>query len=231
MKTNNKKILRIAHKGASGYAPENTLAAFTKAIALSADMIEFDVRLAKTGEVVVIHDAKVNRTTNGKGKVKNLTLSQLKSLDAGNGEKIPTLEEALIRIGDRAKININVKDVIALTPTIKIIQKYRREKNITDDSIIVSAEKLGILLSAFKTPSVTTVPSLYIFPGLLLKFFKRKNPLAVTVYKRMLSKNLVALAHTFGIQVYAWTVNDKNEIEQMKQMDVDGIITDFPDRV
>lgn len=224
-------MLKIAHRGASGYEPENTLAAFKKALELHADMIELDVRICKTGELVVIHDQKVDRTTNGKGKVKDLSLKKLQTLDAGKGEKIPTLEEVLHLVKKRAKININVKDHNALLPTLEIIQKHVEKQDIAIDDLIVSAEKLGILATAYKTSSVTVVPSLYIFPSLMLRFFQRKNPYAIEIYKRVLSKNIVDIAHAFGIQVFVWTVNEPDEIQRMKKMRVDGIITDFPDRI
>lgn len=92
-------MLNIAHRGASAYKPENTLASFQKAIDLNVDMIEFDIRLSKDKKIVVIHDETVNRTTNGRGKVRNKDLEQLKLLNAGDGESIPTLEEVLTLIG------------------------------------------------------------------------------------------------------------------------------------
>ena len=88
-------MIRIGHRGAMGYAPENTLVSFEKALDLKVDMVELDVQLCKTGELVVIHDLTVNRTTNGEGDVAKLTLQELKCLDAGKGQQIPLLEEVL----------------------------------------------------------------------------------------------------------------------------------------
>ena len=103
----------IAHRGASGHAPENTMAAFRLAMEQHADGIELDVMLSKDGHVVVIHDATVNRTTNGTGRVSALTLAELQTLDAGNGEHIPTLEEVLETFGDQWVINVELKNHIA----------------------------------------------------------------------------------------------------------------------
>ena len=103
------KLLKISHRGACGYEPENTLASFKKAIEINADMIELDVHVCKTGEVVVIHDEKVNRTTNGKGYVSQKNLESLKKLDAGKGKKIPTLIEVLDLVNKRVKVNIELK--------------------------------------------------------------------------------------------------------------------------
>lgn len=224
-------MLRIAHRGASGYEPENTLAAFKKALDFHVDMIELDVRICKTGELVVIHDNTVDRTTNGKGKVRDLTLHQIQKFDAGKGQKIPTLEEVLSLVKTKAKLNINVKDKSALEPTLAAIQEHKKREDIAPDELVISAEKLNILRTAYKTQTVTIVPSLYIFPRLFLRFFQKKNPFAIEVYKRVLSKNLVDIAHAFGIQVYVWTVNEPEEIETFKKMKVDGIISDYPDRI
>ncbi len=103
-------ILNIAHRGASAYEPENTLRAFKRAIELNADMVEVDVRLSKDGYLMVIHDETVDRTTNGSGYVNMMTLKELKSLDAGNGEKIPTLEEVIDLVKGRCQLLIDVKD-------------------------------------------------------------------------------------------------------------------------
>jgi glycerophosphoryl diester phosphodiesterase len=90
-----RRVLIVAHRGASAYEPENTIRSFDNAFQLGADFVELDVRLSKDGSLVVIHDEAVDRTTNGSGLVRDLTLSELKLLDAGKGEKIPTLEEVL----------------------------------------------------------------------------------------------------------------------------------------
>src|SRR5260221_5656519 len=95
-------MLRIAHRGASGYEPENTLISFQKALQLGADMLELDVRVSKDGFVVVIHDRKVDRITNGKGKVNTLTLEELKHLDVGSQQTISTLQEVLDLVAGRA---------------------------------------------------------------------------------------------------------------------------------
>ena len=102
-------MLIIAHRGASGYEPENTLRSFRKAIGLKSDAIELDVQLTKDNKLVVIHDETVNRTTNGKGKVKDLTLRELRKLDAGKGEKVPTLEEVFNLVKRKVKIHVELK--------------------------------------------------------------------------------------------------------------------------
>jgi len=104
-------MLKIGHRGAKGYEPENTLRSFQKALELNVDAVELDVRRTKDGAIVVIHDAEVDRTTNGKGLVSELTLKEIKELDIEKGEKIPTLEEALDFLDKKVKIFIELKEI------------------------------------------------------------------------------------------------------------------------
>jgi glycerophosphoryl diester phosphodiesterase len=114
----------IGHRGASGYEPENTLRSFQKAIDLGVEMIELDVYTCKSGELVVMHDDKVNRTTNGNGYVFNMTLTELKTLDAGKGEKVPTLVEVFDLINKKIAINVELKGEGTAESTAELIQKY-----------------------------------------------------------------------------------------------------------
>jgi len=102
-------FLKIGHRGAMGYEPENTLRSFKKALDLKVDMIELDVYVCKSDELIVIHDDKVDRTTNGQGYVVNKTFEELRTLDAGKNEKIPTLSEVLNLVNRKAKLNIELK--------------------------------------------------------------------------------------------------------------------------
>ncbi len=104
-------MLRIGHRGAKAYAPENTLASFKKALEIGVDAVELDVRKTKDTQLVVIHDADVKRTTNGEGLVNDFTLKEIKSFDAGGGEKIPTFEEALDFLDKKVKVFVELKEV------------------------------------------------------------------------------------------------------------------------
>ncbi|CAD5243792.1 glycerophosphodiester phosphodiesterase family protein [Thermococcus camini] len=115
------KVIVLGHRGYSARYPENTLLAFKKAVEAGANGIELDVWLTKDGEVVVIHDDTVDRTSNGSGKVKDMTLNELKSLDFGNGEMIPTLEETFEALPEDILINVEIKDVEAVKKTAAII--------------------------------------------------------------------------------------------------------------
>src|SRR3990172_151413 len=120
---NSHKILRVGHRGAGGYAPENTLASFRKALELKVDMFELDVRLCRSGEVVVLHDETVDRTTDGSGAAGDLSFSQLKKLEAGRGEKIPTLEEVLELAAGKCGVNIELKGENTEQPVAGIIAR------------------------------------------------------------------------------------------------------------
>ncbi len=149
------KILVLGHRGYSAKYPENTLLAFRKAIEAGADGIELDVWLTKDGEVVVIHDETVDRTSNGSGKVKEMTLEELKALDFGSGEKIPTLEEVFEVVPEDAIVNVEIKDADAVEKTADIIGGNNPGRVIVSSFLIDalreyrkldSETKLGILI-------------------------------------------------------------------------------------
>ncbi len=169
--------------------------------------------------------------TNGRGKISNLTLSEIKKLKIRKGEKIPTLEEVLKLIKNRIKLNINIKDDKAFVPALELLEKNMKKHNISPSELIVSAQPLGSLRTAYQIKTVTAVPLLFIFPKLFLRWLSKKDLYAVGIYKRVVSKQLVDIVHGLGMQIYVWTVNDRQEILQMKAWGVDGIITDYPDRV
>ncbi len=149
------KVLVLGHRGYSAKYPENTLLAFRKAIEAGADGIELDVWLTRDGEVVVIHDGTVERTSNGSGKVKDMTLGELKELDFGNGERIPTLEEVFEAVPEDAVVNVEIKDVDAVGKTAEIIGKNNPNRVIASSFILDalreyrkhdSETRLGILI-------------------------------------------------------------------------------------
>ena len=116
-------VLRIGHRGAAGRAPENTLFSFEKAVLLGCDMTELDVHLCRSGEIVVIHDETVDRTTDGSGRVSDLTLNELKLLNAGQGEAIPTLYEVLSLLRDMISLNIELKGLGTAKPVSDLVKE------------------------------------------------------------------------------------------------------------
>ncbi|MDT3778331.1 glycerophosphodiester phosphodiesterase family protein [Nitrospira sp. MA-1] len=219
--------IRIGHRGAAGHAPENTLASLNLAIKLGVDMVEFDVRRTADGALVLLHDDLVDRTTNGKGTVENLSLSVLRELDAGGGERIPLLEEALACLSGRAGAMIELKvrgiaaDVCALVKaadfqgTVIYASFFHEEllpvKRLIGDAFTLALiEDLPIPYTAFATAAQAT---------------------HVGVAWDTVTPPLVKAFQEQGFKVFVYTVNEPEDIGRMKQMGVDGIISNFPDRI
>lgn len=217
-------FVKIAHRGASAYEPENTIRSFERAIGMKAEMIEFDVRQSMDGRLVVIHDAKVDRTTDGRGLVSEKTLAALKALDAGEGERIPTFEEALDACSGRAKLVIELKEN-------GIEEKVLREINargIRDDVFIVSFNASRLRLVKTLDPGMRT--------GLIL--FASVNPIAlaercgadaVAPFRWFITKGFVERARSRGLYTFTWTVDDEGKARAMRDMGVTGIVTNKPD--
>ncbi len=216
-------MLKIGHRGACGYEPENTMRSFKKAIELGVDMIELDVQVCKTGEVVVIHDETVDRTTNGKGKVGELSFDELRSLDAGKGEKIPLLTE-VFNLG--VPINIELKGEGTAGPVALIIKEYDGKGSSYDDFFVSSFDYERIMEFKQLCPKVKV--------GFVTKELVDVGGLdvySVNVMVKNLTKEFVDEAHSKGLKVFAYVVNDKEDIERIKSIGVDGIFTDYPDRL
>jgi len=226
------EVLSIAHRGAMGYEPENTLKAYQKALDLKADMIELDAFVCKSGEVVCFHDRKLNRTTNGKGFVVKKTLEQLKKLDAGKGEKIPTLEETLDLIDKKAKVNIELKGKRTLKPVLRIIRKYIVTKGWPHEHFLISSVERHKLRKYARAKANFHIGALLAYrPFGFLKFAQRIKAYSVHVNRRLLSRNFVIEAHERNLKVFVWTVDEPQEIKWMKAIGVDGIFTNYPDRI
>jgi glycerophosphoryl diester phosphodiesterase len=234
----------IAHRGASAYAPENTLPAFEKAIEMGATVIETDVQQTSDGVVVIMHDLSVNRTTNGKGLIKNLTADYFKKLNChverSRDTTIhpPTLEEAIIKINGRCKLLIELKKGSDYYPNIEkhivdLIKKYNAQSWI---STIHSFDKKA-LLNVAKLDSNINLQKLIVFNMPLVSFnfdkhFAKddfRNWQGVNVYYRFCSKRVIRKIHKLGKTVYVWTVNNPSKARKLAKRGVDGIITNKPD--
>ncbi|MCL6220048.1 glycerophosphodiester phosphodiesterase [Zunongwangia pacifica] len=218
--------LKIGHRGAKGHVAENTLESIKKAIALKVDMIEIDVHLCKTGELVVIHDEELGNTTSGNGMVGDKSLAQIKSFRTKEGYQIPTLAEVLELIQDKVILNIELKGEGTAEPVLKCLQKYPGAK---------------ILISSFSFNELMTLRSLnpeipvavLTEDDLSMAFLQARHLKAVAVnpYYRMVNRDFIADCHRNNIKVYVWTVNKPEKIKKLKSLDVDGIFSDFPDRL
>lgn len=233
--------LIIAHRGASAYAPENTLSAFEKAISMGATIIETDVHQTKDSVVVIMHDLSVDRTTNGKGSIATMdskTFSQLSINHANTSEHPPTLEEAIKAIHGRAQLLIELKKGSDYYPGIEkriveLIKKYKAEAWV---HTIHSFEKKA-LMNVAKNDSNIHLQKLIVFklPLVSFNFDKRfshddySSWEGVNVYYRFCSRRVIRRIHKLGKTVYVWTVNNTRKARQLKRRGVDGIITNKPD--
>ncbi len=237
IKVNNKeKLLIIAHRGASRVAPENTLKAFQIAIELHADILEFDVHQSKDGEIVIMHDGNTFRTTGYFGSISKLTLQELKKLDCGEGERIPTLVE-LIKIA-RGKVDLDC-EIKARGIAEKILHILKEENMI--ENTIISSFKHDILLRIQKLEPQIKLASLeptrtewiksWISIKKLLKNVIEHKFFAINPYYKLVNSKFVEKAHRNKIKIFPWTVNESSSIRKLINLGVDGIITNEIDKV
>ena len=237
--TKNKiKMLKIGHRGAKGYASENTLFSFEKAIEMGVDGIELDVHLSLDGQIIVIHDDTIDRTTNGKGFVNTLSLQELKTFRINEKQaselkqQIPTLNEVFDLVNQTCFINIELKGKGTASAVVALIEKYILEKN---------WEYTNFLVSSFDWNAVQEVRFLNenIPIGILTEtnldlafsFAKFMKAEAIHPEFHLLTQDNTAQIQAKGIQVFPWTVNEYEAIQKIKTYNVNGIITDFPDRI
>jgi len=225
-------MLKIGHRGAMGYAPENTLASFAKALELGVDGIELDVHLCKSGELVVIHDRRVNRTTNGKGAVIDMTLAELKKLDAGKGQRIPTLSEVLDFVNRRAIIDIELKAEGISKSVAEVVRKYIQEFGWKNDLFMISSFDHHELMRCHgMIPEVPFGPLIAAKPLNYALFAQSMKADTIMPLYEFLNDEFVKDAHQRGLKVMTWTVNRPEDIKKMLNIGVDGIISNYPDRL
>lgn len=225
-------LLKIGHRGAKGYEPENTLIAFEKAIELGVDGIELDVHLSSDDQLIVIHDETIDRTTNGKGFVSLFSLKELKSFRIENTQEIPTLLEVLDLVNRRCLVNIELKGIGTDKAVAKLIQHYISNKNWNYTDFLVSSFDWKMLQTTHLVNpkiriGVLTEESI----DAALAFAKKINAFSVHPDYQLVTKENVILLQENGFEVYPWTVNSNEDIQKIKSYQVNGIISDFPDRV
>lgn len=221
-----KNMIISAHRGASGYEPENTLRAFKKAIEMGAPMIELDVHLAKTGELMVIHDF----VTKDNKKVVDLTLEQLKAYDVGKGEHIPLLSEVFDLVNQRAIINVELKAPGTPQPVAELINNYVKQKKWDPKKFIISSFDHE-LVREFQHYA-PQVPTAVLFEGNPIRRAQiatdagAKN---VVLQFKWITPEFIKDAHARGVKVFSYTVNDVETARKLENMGIDGIITNYPD--
>ena len=246
--------LAIAHRGGAGLWPENTLYGFERAAALGVDVIETDVRATSDGEVVIMHDEHVERTTDGAGRVPTLTLAELKRLDAGyrwtadggrsfpfrgQGVTVPTLREVFAAL---PSMRFNIEPKQSNPPIVAPLCRLIREYGMTDKVMVAAFS--GSTLEQFRRecPEVATSASaseVGVFlamqrSGLANSYSPSMQAVQVPEWAgavRVLNKDFVRVAHGRNLRVHAWTVNDEEAMRRFLDMGVDGVMTDYPDRL
>lgn len=223
-------VLFIGHRGAAAHAPENTIASFRKAIELGADMIELDVHLSSDGELVVIHDDTLDRTTDGSGPVSSRTLSELRELDAGGGEQVPTLREVIDFVGGRCGVDIELKGVGTAGPTATLLRRSVDEGQMGPGSIIVTSfNPLELMDLSSLFPEVRRGILVDGVPEGIVEVGKLLTVRTIGPDHRYITKDLVRECVQAGFDVHAWTVNDLKEARALIGWGVCAIITDRPE--
>ena len=219
--------LRIGHRGAAGHAPENTLQSLRQAIEFGVDLVEIDLRQSRDRRLVIIHDATVDRTTNGKGRVEELSLAELQSLDAGRGEHIPTLEEVLEFTQGRVGLMLELK-VAGIAGASAALVRTRQFSG-----PVIYASFLHDELPAMRNaaPDAAT-----------LALFDRLSKDPVGAASRAMATHVgfrfrtatpprIRAVRRAGMRIFVYTVNKTCDIQAMRALGVDGIISDYPDRI
>ena len=234
-----RRYLVVAHRGASAYEPENTLRAFRRAIELGAEMSELDAHLSKDGHVMIMHNASVEATTNGQGAIREMTLGELKRLDAGQGEQIPTLPEVLALVRGKHGLYIELKGEGTPPAVVKIL----RDLNFTNRRQVIVGSFLAPLVQEVKELAPEIATSLLIgpvFPADQLiamtravnadyvhLCWERRHPQPHT----LLTPELLSALRAAGLGIVLWHEERPSELEVLRTLDVDAICTNTPDQL
>lgn len=219
----------IAHRGASGYAPENTLAAFKKALLMNIDMIEFDVRALPSGEVILMHDHRLDRTTNGTSYVHVHSFDDLRRLNAGDNEIIPTLQEVLDLVNREVPVNIELKGSGVAKAVADIVKEYLEQGWRPADFFVSSFNHRELQEFKLLMPHIDIGALAAVVPLGYAAFASELNAAAVCLEDEFVDDHYIQDAHDRGLKVYVYTVNDIEEVQRFYYMGVDGVFSNYPD--
>ncbi|MFA6666334.1 MAG: glycerophosphodiester phosphodiesterase family protein [Armatimonadota bacterium] len=227
------KICSIGHRGIAAEAPENTLASFARAIELSPDMIECDVRHTKDDNLIIMHDPTVDRTTDGSGCVAKMTLEEIKTLDAGSwrspqyaGERVPTLDETLALCKGRVRLILELKEEEIDSGVVQAVRNFGME-----DGVVIASfyDKVGLRLPNLSTRLVFKrlvwryLPLTESESVQLVDESAALNASILGINYQAVSGALVRASHAAGIKIMPWTVDDRENMVSMAELGVDGI--------
>lgn len=216
-------FLTIGHRGVMGVEPENTLRSFVRAERSGMDVIELDLHLSKDGTLVVLHDAEVDRTTDGKGPVADKTVAELRELDAGQGERIPLFEEVLDAVG--SPLQAEIKDVKAADELARVIHARDAVGRVTVSSF--HEEALARISSL--VPGVRTVLVASHWDSGIADRATAVGAHALSLDIRRLTLEDVERAHALSVQVIGWVVNTQDHLRLVRALGLDGATTDYPE--
>lgn len=220
-------ILRIGHRGARGYAPENTLAAIEQGIALHAHLVEFDVQATSDGQFVLLHDATLDRTTNGHGPIAQHSWQDLIPLRGKDGQPLPSLADALRAASGQTGVMIEIK----AEGTAKAICRIVQESQFSGPIIYASFLHDELLAVRREEPQAHTMALIEAIPVNRTAFAKDAQATHVGVAFETLTPSFLKALHDRSLRVFTYTVNELTDIQAAKAMGVDGIISDYPDRL
>ena len=223
-------LLSIGHRGAMGHEPENTILSIKKAISLGVDAVEIDVHRVEN-RLLVIHDRALSRTTNGQGDIMEKNFSYIRSLDAGKGEKIPTLEEVFNAVNRQVGINIELKNKGTATLVVDLIHRYLNYGWSYNDFIISSFNHYELQQVKILDPNINLGLLLYGIPLKYLETARDLDVIAVINNYDFIDSNFVNSVQERGFQCWTYTVNDIETINKLKKLKIKGIITNYPEIV
>lgn len=223
-------MICFAHRGARGHAPENTLASFAKAIELGAQWIELDVQEVE-GRLVVFHDERLERTTNAAGYLRAQSITYLRGLDAGDGEKIPFLEEVFELIGNKVGLNIELKSPQTAEVLAQVLKQRFPDSLPVERLLVSSFDQHELAHFRNLLPAIPRALLLVGIPLDLAAAAEAQNCKAVHPSLEFVNQEFVDDAHRRGLKVHVFTVNYPDDIERMFKMKVDGVFSDYPERV
>lgn len=227
-----KEPLVIGHRGAMGHETENTLPSIQKAMDLGVDMIEIDVFKIKSGEIVVFHDDKLDRLTNAPGNIEDYYIFDLRKVIVDGGHKIPMLQDVLKLIDNKVALNIELKGAGTADRVNHIMNSYIENRNWSAENFIISSFNWNELKEMRKyNPNVAIAVLTEEDPVDAIPVAKELNAVAINPYFKNLDLEKANEIRDAGFKIYTWTVNEPADIEAMKRISVDGIITNFPERV
>lgn len=216
-------MIIMGHRGAAALEPENTLLSIATAMEIGVDAVEIDVHLSKDKEIVVIHDATVDRTTNGTGAVSSYTLEEMKRLDAGKGETIPTLQEVMDLIHGKVKLVIELKDEGTEEPVVDLIQRNGLMENVY---VISFWHRLVRTVKDIEGRIKTGV--LFVGCPVDASIAARVSADALVMKYTFVDKRFVDTAHKEGLTVFVWNIDDPRLVKPYADMGVDGMGSNDP---